>query len=274
MASNNIRRFNSYDQYIVRAEDFDDVQTWLRDRSAAIAEGAFGASVVKGLQVTPNSGLQVAISAGIAINANGRPLILQAQALALLTSPVGNPSCNLVVLRPVDTDDDDIPQPTDPLTMVPLSTIETAEVVVIAGTPSATPQFPAIQAGDVILMGVRLDAAAVAVAATDMLQVKRNVTPKREKRVRMIASDYTIQSDDEIIEVAATGGAVVVIVPTTAEADGQEVSVVKIDATDNEVAVSGQGGETISGQTSQVLDSQWSSLRAYANRTAGAWRMF
>lgn len=272
MASTDIRDFNFYAQYIWQHTDFENFQKWTNDKIQGLAEGAFGKSVLTGLTVSPNGGLQVAIAAGIAVNANGRLLVVPSTQTATFSSPVGNPARSLVVLRPKDTDTDSIQEPTNPLNTVPLTTILGYEIVVISGTPAASPQYPSPQSGDVVLMGVKLSAGHATITEADFEIARIDVPRKPAMRIRQVASDYQATVDDEIIEVAATGGNVTVTLPTAATMRGRDISVVKIDSATGSVIVDGQGSEQISGQNTQEIEDQWGSVSCYS--IGSAWRSY
>lgn len=272
MANSDIREFYFYNQYIWRPEDFENLQEWLRDIARGVAEGAFGKSVLSGLKASANGGLNVAVAAGIAVNENGRLIVSPSQEIVTLLSPVGNPSRNLIVLRPVDEDAETIDEPTNPTNPVPLHKKITFEVVVLTGTPAATPQYPATQSGDVIVAGVKLAAGAVAVAQADIESVKRDVPKVAERRIRQIASNYTIDENDDIIEVAATGGSITLtLMPSVSRGFGRQLTVVLISNSGGSAIISG-GGELISGQATQELEETWDSANLYPNNAS--WRMF
>jgi len=92
----------------------------------------------------------------------------------------------------------------------------------------------------------------------------------RLKTITTKNSTDNVATTDEIIESDATGGNIVLTLPTAASASGLQFSFVKTDSSSNTVEIDGNGAETISGQTSITLEDQWQTLTIYSNGTA--WR--
>jgi hypothetical protein len=272
MASSDIRDFQFYKNYLWSETDFENFETWMKARFGAVNEGAFGAAALTGLIVTPGGGLNVDVSAGIAVSPSGRQMVLASAGTGAFASPVGNPARSLIVLRPKDTEMTPIQEPLNPSNTVNLHTKLECELVVINGTPGATPQYPAVGAEDVVLMGVKLTSGHVTIAETDLELAPRDVPRPKSKRIRKVASNYQAVATDEIIEIAATGADVTVTLPVAAQMRGRELSVVLIADSGGIGIVDGSGTEQISGQLTQEIDSQWGSVRVYSD--GSAWRVF
>lgn len=169
MANNAIQLFNYYRRYKWRAADFDTLQLALSDQARGIAEGAYGGAVLLGGDVDPAAtGLQVNVSAAVAVGPTGY-LHVQSGVSVSLSAPTGsNPSLSLVVLRPELTPNSLITKPTSPFETVPLRVQQGSQVVVVPGTPAANPAYPVKGANDVVLCGVRLAPGQVNIAETDL----------------------------------------------------------------------------------------------------------
>ncbi len=275
MASNDIRRFFFYDQYIWQAIDFENYQKWVDQFFKAISEGANGASVLAGLDVTPNGGMNVQIAPGIAVSPTGQVMVVPTAQVAVFASDPTNPVKHLLVARPLLTSGTLIPQPTNPLVDVPLHKTQGYQLVVISGTPSGSPSYPTglVQAEDTIIASISLVAGQTTIAQSDLDRALIDVPRKRKRAIRTTASTgFTLGVKDNILEVAATAGACAVTLPPAITCVGEEFVVTKIDSSLNAVTLKGDGAEVISGQANQVIDDQWGTLRVYSQGTS--WRVF
>lgn len=268
MANSDIRKFKFWNEYDWQATDFDDFYAWLTDMVFGLFEGHTGSACLSGLAVTPNGGMQVSIAAGLGVGTSKRLFVVAAPELATFSTPIGNPARSLVVLRPLDTDVTDIVKPTDPEVTVQLHTKLGYQVVVITGTPAATPVYPATVAGDVILTGVLLAAGQTVIAQSDLDFGARDVARKVPNRIRVVKVDYTIDVNDEIVEVDATAGNIVITAPNVVTAAGRRYTIVRVDNSANSVTLS---GGVFSGQATVPLEDQWDKLVAYSN--SNAWRL-
>lgn len=252
--------FNFYIQYRWKFTDFEDFQTWLFNALQGSMQGGFGTAAVQGLKVSC-SALNVTASAGIAFNEDGRMLVLEEATAVAVASPAGNPARTLVVLRPVDTEEDEIPRPTNPSEMVPLHVARTAELVVIDGVPGAVPVYPDIEPGDVIVAGFLVSADAVAVTLANLEYYKRDVPRAAERRVRRTTATYTVDAGDDIVEVNT---ATVNLPAAPGPFAGKTWTFVNYRAADNAVSVSGNG-TNVSGLAAQTIDDKWGTLSVYCN---------
>lgn len=272
-APNDVRKFNFYQQYVWQSTDFENFQLWVLAMFRAIAEGAFGSSVLGGLEPVVAGGMAVQIDPGIAVNYEGRSLIHKTAAQVTLAADGSNPRRSLIVLRPVDTSMTNIPEPLNPMNLVPLHVKQEYSLVVIPGTPAGSPQYPAKQSGDVIVCGVKIAAGQSSLAQGDIDLSQTERTRTRRKKIRQVASDYFAQEDDEIIEVSCSGGDVAVILPVAQTVPGKEILCVKIDSSANVMSVSGNGGELVGVLNSVDVDTEGDSVKVYARETGG-WRHF
>lgn len=263
MASSDIRIFNWYQKYIVKAADMTNLQMWLRNMFEGTFEGALGGSVLKGCENSLGSGLTINIAAGICVSPSGRIIVISAGS-ATYASPAGNPAKSLVVARPKLTDSTNIPQPTNPSNSVPLYEVLEYDLVVLNGTPAGSPVYPTPQADDVIISAVSLVASQSTLALTDIDYGKIDRPRKRRNKVKIITSDYSMDGSERILEADFSAASGIITLPPPADFPGEEFTIVKTDATSNDVAVT---GETISGQL-PVLDTQWEVLNFYSNGTS------
>lgn len=264
-----IRQFNFYDQYLWQAADFTNFQSWLQQTTAGIAQGAFCKAVLSGLDVVPSGGMNVNVAAGIAVNNVGRLMMSDSQVLALTSDP-SNAVWALVVLRPVNTDMDLIPEPLSPLTMVPLDTKLGYQLLVLQGTPSGSPAYPATNVGDVVLMGVKMTAAqsSLTYASFDFAQTDRPIP--HVNKMKLLKATGALAVTDEIVEIDSTLGNVTGALPSLAQSRGRKVSFVRVNSAGNIAAVSGNGGDLIAGQAAITLDELNDSVTLYAGYTQ--WR--
>jgi hypothetical protein len=84
--------------------------------------------------------------------------------------------------------------------------------------------------------------------------------------------DYTLTGTDHTVLVDASGGAVVITLPTVASTYsggiGREYVVKKIDSSGYTVTVDGAGSELIDGALTQVISAQWTALKLQSNGSA------
>lgn len=170
MANANSSLFYWYRRYRVRAQDMTDFQTAMLEGSRGLGEGAVGGSVLVGFEVTLPGVMDIDFAEGIACGPTGNLLVTNAVENITVEAPTGAfPVKSLVVARPLLVDDDYITKPTSPFDSVPLRQIQRMEVVVIDGTPAASPVYPSKEANDVILVGLKLDPSTVSLTDEDNL---------------------------------------------------------------------------------------------------------
>lgn len=267
MASTDIRQFNFFQKYLWNPTDFDDFQTWLQNTLKGVVEGMTGAAVLSGLKASPGGGLAVQFTDGIAVSPSGRLVVATSIANQTVSSPAGNPARTLIVLRPKLTDTTPIAEPVNPTNTVYLHEKFEYDVVVINGTPAATPVYPATQSDDIIIAALRLNASHATITEADFDLSKVDRPKQKKKKIKLLTASATLDALDEKVEFDATSASGVVTLAPVTDMDGYEVTVVKIDSSANPIAVSGNGGQ-ISGQNSILLESQWDAVTIYANKTS------
>lgn len=272
MAESDLRQFYFYQKYVWSPTDFDNFQAWVRGGFEGLGEGAFGDAVLSGLRPSGGGGMTILVNAGIGVNANGRLVVVDSQLNTTVASPVGNPARTLVVLRPTETDGSDIPEPLNPSNQVPLHKFMGYDLIVIDGTPAVTPSYPSKQAGDIIVAGLRLSAGHTTITEADLDWGVVDRPRKRKNKIFKESSSFSVDPEAvDIYELDFASASGVAQLPAASGYEGLSVSFVKIDSSSNELAVSGQGAEVISGQSAQILDTQWQTLEIYSNGTT--WRV-
>lgn len=165
----NLNLFNFYKRYKWTAQNFTDFQDAVVTSDRTASKGIIQAAAVEGLDVAPSGGgMAVSIDTGVAIAASGYLLALETADYKAFTAPVSNIKKSLLVIRPKITQVNDITKPTDPFGIVQLNQTQGCEVVIVDGTASATPTYPAKSANDVILCGVRLIAGQTVITTDDI----------------------------------------------------------------------------------------------------------
>jgi len=257
MALADIRQFLFYIKYLWGPTDFQNMQLWLQSEYRGLAEGGFGGSILSGLLCTPAGGMVVNVADGLACAPDGR-LIVFAAASATVATPAGNPALSLIILRPKLTDANNIPEPANPANTVPLHQQFQYDLLVLNGTPAATPAYPATQANDVILMGISLTSGQSSIAATDFERSLISVPSKKIKSIQQIIANKTILVTDNHIDIDATAGVVTATLPSAASCPGQDFTFIKIDSSANKGSIAST--DLISGQSSWDLDDQWQTM--------------
>lgn len=82
-----------------------------------------------------------------------------------------------------------------------------------------------------------------------------------------------VMGTESIVLVDASGGALQVDVPLTTDRLGDEIVIMKIDATANAVSVTRSGADTIDGLVVQLLAQQGSSIRLLADEVSTNWHI-
>lgn len=266
MAQSDFRKFYFYQKYLWSPVDFTNLQNWIYSNIEGGREGSFAGAVLSGLRVLPSSGMTVTVDSGIASSPSGKLMVVPTQQTTAPATPVGNPAWSLVVLRPVFTDADFIPLPTNPSAPpVPLDQQQLYQIVVLNGTPAGNPVYPAVQSDDVVLMGFKLPAGTTTItrAMLDLGVVGRIPRPKR--KISQLFQSFAVARPTEIYEVDCTASGLVGQLPPAGNFEGEEFEFIKVDPSANSFSASGNGAETISGQNVMSLDSQWDTMRIYSN---------
>jgi len=88
-------------------------------------------------------------------------------------------------------------------------------------------------------------------------------------RVTFVDSPYPVSAIDQKMMVDATGGNIIINIPTAIGNDGRVLTIKKIDNSVNTVTVSGFGGQTIDDQPSYVISVRYDSISI--NADSGNW---
>lgn len=256
-----LRKFYFYQKYTWNPTDFENFETWLWGAIEGLQEGAFGAAVLKGGRPRAGGGMTLLIDALIACNAVGRIVASNSQLNTTIASPAGNPARTLVVARPKSTNATLIPEPMNPSNMVPLHEKLEWDLIVLNGTPAATPAYPATQAGDIVLAGLKLNASHATITEADLDWGVIDRPRKRKQRVKKVTAGVSVVSGDSIIEANFASASGIVLLAPPGDVEGEKFTIVKEDSSANVCAVSGD----ISGQSVVELDTQWQSITVYSN---------
>lgn len=273
MANSDIREFVFYDQYIWQAADFTNLQIWLADQANGLGEALGGSALMTGGLVQPSGGLNLQVDPAIGfsvsngVDGKGQLLVLPAQTPVTVPSNA-QPSKCLLVLRPVQTPETFIPEPLNPGNMVPLHVGFGTQLVLIAGIPAPSPVYPAIQAGDVVIMGITVPGGASSLNINNLDRTP--IMVPRQKLLGIVSTSQdgfmasSGEAGEDIIEadgsMASTG--VTVNLPPAVAFQGRYKTLVNVGSSN---PVGFFAPEGISGQQVQLLDAQWSSMRVYSN---------
>jgi hypothetical protein len=78
-------------------------------------------------------------------------------------------------------------------------------------------------------------------------------------------ANYTLTSDDDVVSVDATSGAITITLPAAASHTGREYFITKSDSSANEVTIDANGAETINGSLTRKLALQYDSIKIVSN---------
>lgn len=153
--------FNFYTRYKWTTTDFEDFEQTLAFLTKALGRRNPGA-VLRGFQFASATGFNISVADGLAVDANGFPLHKSGTTSSIGVSAPGPTEgrWSLVVARKTTSDINSIIEPTNPNNSVFLNTREEALITVIDGTAAVNPSYPSKLAGDVILFGIKMPAAA------------------------------------------------------------------------------------------------------------------
>lgn len=166
--ANVVEFLNWYRRYRVRAVDMNDFGFGLSDLSKGLAEGIVQSAVLDGFDLTLGGGLNVTVSDGLATGPSGYLHYSDAASGVACSAPGSNRALGLIVARPLLVDDEIITSPTAPFSSVPLKTLQKTQLAFIPGTAATQPEYPAKEANDCILAGVRLVSGQVSLSLDDL----------------------------------------------------------------------------------------------------------
>ena len=141
-----------------------------------------------------------------------------------------------------------------------------ATLLVVAGTPGASPAVPSTPAGYIKLAEV-LVVAATGIAGPGGYTDKRSVFKKAssQKAVTVKTAAYTIGAEDECVVGNMTGGAFAFLLPSPGSFEGREITVAKSDSSSNALTLTG----TVNGEVNPTIDTQHTVLTMIA--LGGVW---
>jgi hypothetical protein len=213
-----LKRFYFYRRYKWNPVDFETFQENVFGYPASLMRGLVQCSgpynaggVLKGFNYVSSSGLGIVWSDGIALGTQGELLSSQTVPLAVLANKK-----SLIVARPRIENDVDITRPMAPFDTVALDTIQTCDVVAIAGSGG---NYPAKTSGDVILFGVVSNGSNITDVDHTMCELVGKFaelnTLRRAKYIvgnfryathRTLADAIAVAVPGDIIRVASPGG--------------------------------------------------------------------
>jgi hypothetical protein len=268
MALTDIRNFNFYQKYLWSPTDFQNLQQWLRGSIEGLFEGLTGAAVLDGLVVSPGGGMTLTVSTGIAVNENGRMVVVSPSLSTTITAPTLNPRRDLLILRPKVTNTTLIPQPTNPSNQVPLHQQFGYDFLLLNGAQGVNPAYPATQAGDIVLAGVYSEPSTTVLTQANLDIGVTDRPRKRRSRVKVLKGNSAISVNDDIIELDCSNASGTFTLPGAKAAEGRHYTIIRVDNSSNDCVVS--GGDGINGTNTVELDTQYQKLNLYSN--AITWR--
>ena len=88
---------------------------------------------------------------------------------------------------------------------------------------------------------------------------------RRRTHTVTVTANYTVAEDVWLVEADASGGALTVTIPLSANRRGRQIAVVKTDTSFNVVTIARSGTDTLNTATSLVLSGQHHSVTLGAN---------
>ncbi len=155
MALPNLPLFNFYRRYVWNEQDFEDWQNGMIGLGRGVFEGLFNGAVMSGYQAAVSGSMDIGVSGGIAVGPSGYMMVQDVSNVVTIPAPSTDPRRDLVVVRPLEVPDTPITRPTSPFDTVYLKTLQECEIVLLQGTEDVQPEYPAKEANDVVLFGVR-----------------------------------------------------------------------------------------------------------------------
>lgn len=189
MANDAIKLYNFYRRYLWNENDFAGWQTGQVEHSRGLFEGLMGAAVLDGFEPTLTGGLGINVAAGISCGPTGYLGVVNNVTAVTCVAPTASIERALVVVRPNVVPGDYIQKPTSPAETVPLTSAMEAAITVIRGVAANSPSYPATEANDVVLFGVRIVAGQVTLAETDIDYEVRDI-PGKNSNFQQDANKY------------------------------------------------------------------------------------
>jgi hypothetical protein len=167
--NDSVALYNFYRRYLWSSDDFTAFQQGMVDNVRNSLGSLMGPAVLSGGAITPGSGLSVNVAGFVAVGDDGYVHVKNSTTsnLALAAAHATLARKDLIVARKSLVNGTMISRPTTPFDSVALTTLQKTQVVVITGTPGASPAYPSKLAGDVVLGGVTVPATATVPGTID-----------------------------------------------------------------------------------------------------------
>lgn len=145
--------YDFYQRYLWGPVDFENFQTSIVDQLRGSLGALTSGGLLSGGAITPNgANASVNLAAFVAVGDDGYMHVKNSSSVvAIAAGDATHPRYDLIVARKDLATGLTIERPTLPNDVVTLTTLQQTELVVIAGTPAASPALPAKTANDVIL---------------------------------------------------------------------------------------------------------------------------
>jgi hypothetical protein len=167
--NDSVALYNFFRRYLWSSDDFTAFQQGMVDNVRNSLGALFGPALLTGGVITAGSGLSVNVTGFLAVGDDGYVHVKNSTTsnLALAAAHATLARKDLIVARKSLVNGTMISRPTAPFDSVALTTLQKTQVVVITGTPGASPAYPAKTAGDVVLGGVSVPATATVPGTID-----------------------------------------------------------------------------------------------------------
>jgi hypothetical protein len=90
--------------------------------------------------------------------------------------------------------------------------------------------------------------------------------------IREVSAEYTVQTGDQFIIADASGGDITVNLPDVSNAAGRILHIKKIDSSGNDVIVDAYDTETIDGEVTQPISTQYAAVSVVSD--GSTWHVF
>lgn len=192
MANDTINFYNYYFRYLWSKADFENLQSAHADSYRGAFDGLMGGAIVDGLIITAITGSTPSynVSVGTAISPSGKLMVLSSTENIEVTRPVTNPRRDLVVLRPLEIQNNSMTDPTNPSETVYLKVQQSCEIVTILGTAAVVPEYPEKEDDDVIICGYVVDPSANFVTGGSDFDMEVREIPGKNRSMQMTFGRY------------------------------------------------------------------------------------
>lgn len=213
---------------------------WEHVDITAIIDGIIGNGVISGLEVaegSPSTGMLVNISAGQCTIDGVVYTESSAQNVNIADETTGQARKDIIIYDAT-----------------------AGNPAVITGTAAAAPIPEDVPDGDILLGIVLVDANEVTSILNADITDDRVYSNVRYPYTTVSAPSTILTDANGVVTVDASGGTRTITLPTSVGSQGKIFAIKKIDSTTNTIAVTGNGTETIDGDTSKTLSNEWDSI--------------